>query len=154
MSLPIIYNKNLLANPGFEEGSGSEPDGWQKRSAVWAQDEVRSGQYSFSLIPDSENGWNVFNSRERLPVMQDTTYRLSWWAKLGSDEDSASIGIRETDDDLEWKHFTNQSGWTRYEMEFTPTDPTTKYIQVFGYIGRNNSEPVWYDDFRFEIIED
>lgn len=99
----------------------------------------------------------MINSRSSIPLTQGKTYRLSGWIKLGSEDETINIGVKQMDGNnasagYVWKIINGPEEWTHYEMQFIASEET-RAVQVIFFMDRNNVKPVWMDDFRLEIVE-
>ncbi|GAA3405169.1 carbohydrate binding domain-containing protein [Paenibacillus hodogayensis] len=152
LPLSVAVSRNLLRNPGFERPNspGTAPDGWTMRQSVWVQDEMHSGDYALSLLPDPNNAWNVAVSG-LMPTQAGKTYTLSGWVKNASTAGNVSIGLRQVKADgaatisYVWKPAAASSDWTYYELNLTPAS-NAKYIQVYLLSDTATNGPAWFDD--------
>lgn len=159
LPLSIKVSYNLLPNPGLEQPSaaGTEPVDWLMRQGSWVQNEVHSGQYAVSLVPDGGNVNNVINSAGFIPVEAGAKYLLSGWVKNESPTGLVRIGLREirenkvTSVKYVWKNITPDTDWTYYEIEVTPGS-TSKYLQVYLSSDIHTSGNAWFDDLYVREI--
>src|SRR5690606_30446605 len=129
LSIPVQVNYNILSNPSFELAApgSTTPEGWLMRQGQRTTDEVHSGQYAVSLLPDGgTNTYNVINSLGFMPVEAGHKYVLRGWVKNSATTGLVQIGLREIKADktasvrYTWEAVQTASGWTLYELEVVP----------------------------------
>ncbi|MCU6711566.1 DUF4838 domain-containing protein [Paenibacillus sp. J5C_2022] len=158
LDFQVEYTRNLIGNPGFENGTSEDPTipvSWSvgNTGARRVDEKAHSGHYSFKFIPDS-NGIKQSRSNN-VEVVPGATYRVSGW--MYSPSGQGQFGIRETNTSGQSILYTYLGGiqpvddWVYYEREITPRSQT-EILQLYFRIQANDGPPIWFDDMRLEIV--
>ncbi|MBI5877186.1 MAG: protein kinase [Chloroflexi bacterium] len=167
--------RNLLANPSFEQGTGSLPIGWnldtfQYAKLTWESNISNTGQRSVSVGgPPCTPGGQNFRVRwmsNPLDVDPNTQYILTFWLRSAKDwiiaDGAASISVRQgylkspgiiaETKIIYMGDRTPTTQWQRMQQTVrTPSDRQTVVIEL-GYAAEKcNGTPntVYYDDIEF-----
>ena len=160
LPMTIDVNRNLVRNPGFEDGNQNYgPGGWHMVGLEkWTQEETHSGQYAVAIDPEAYPSL-LYSSP--IPVEQWKTYRMSAWVKNDASTGTLSVGVREINAQGSsiryiWEQTTPLSEWTIYSIEFPPTEQT-KHVGLYFQATEKDGESIdgtgWVDDFRLEEVE-
>lgn len=119
--------RNLLPNPGFEEGTAA-PAGWRLSDAALGQwsSEARQGRRAISVHGEGKS--SSFWRTERLPLRPGGLYRLSFWGRkdAGTGGGCAVAGTGRVNRD-----FRLSDSWQRYSFVFSvPDDGTNDYVRL------------------------
>lgn len=124
-----IAQANLVPNSGFENGTGTVPDGWTIESGdtkiTWS-DDAHSGSKSMLLTGTAGKPEAVIFSTDVIPVTAGTEYTFSAWAKsFGTApvvnggpnfrirwNDAAGAGIGGGWNNYSWYAFSPTADWT------------------------------------------
>ncbi|MFU8767254.1 MAG: P-loop NTPase, partial [Candidatus Methanoperedens sp.] len=145
---------NLVANPGFENGS-TRPDNWKFATSngntpVW--DTIsHSGTRSIKIsIPGTTQSNSGYPLSDKIIVEPLQNYTLSAWVK--SEGVKGGPTVRVVQYDSNWKSLRQinlefdrgTKDWTKKQMEFQ-TLPDTAHVQVYANIW-NGYGTFWVDD--------
>jgi hypothetical protein len=150
---------NLLKNPSFEEVTGENPTGWESwgynsGSVFKVEDgEGHSGKKFVSISSDSENDARY---KQTIAVKENSTYKLSCWAKtenVGADKTGAIISLLDyvfSSKDLKG---TNDK-WQYTEMYFKPGTGVKNVVVTvsLGGHGNMNKGKAYFDDLSLEEV--
>ncbi|MBE3095237.1 MAG: hypothetical protein IMZ52_09415, partial [Actinobacteria bacterium] len=80
---PIGNSVNLLANPGFERGSGNQPEGWvttgwKPGKFLWDSTVAHSGRYSVKIDAPQANDLQWI---QQVNVLPNSQYRFTAWVR-------------------------------------------------------------------------
>jgi len=153
---------NLLANPSFEELSGTLPVGWE--TDVWdnepgvtdfavRDEEAHHGRYSVTIINHQPNDARL---KQTVKVDPDTTYRVSCWvmtrnvASRGKGANVSFHGIPATSRAISG----TTDGWQPLEL-YLKTGAGVKQVELtlgLGGYGAINQGEATFDQVRFEKV--
>lgn len=147
---------NLILNGSFEQGSGSNPEGW--RPDTW------SGEGQFAWVKEGRSGKCVriistqggdISWRQTVAVKPGTEYRLSAWIRTENVVPGSAKGALLNIHDLQPTQTPAVSGtqdWTRVECAFNSGGNDSIQLNcLFGGWGYATGK-AWYDDLRLEEI--
>jgi hypothetical protein len=159
---PIVKGVNLLANPGFEQGSNGKPTGWttiawKTSTFIWDNTVNHSGQYSVKIDTSQPNDLRWAQTVNVLPCSK---YKLTAWVKtlnvghsLEANDIGASLRIDGTYTMTQDLKGTND--WTQLSADITTGSETTLTVLLrLGFTSGTNTGTVWFDDADLELIDD
>ena len=155
-------NKNLLRNPGIEEGLTTD---WVTRSftELYLSEDAHSGSYSIKLYKDN----NSYENSDANGIYQDVvdtlrrfgqgTYKLTAWVKKGEKctVDEIEIGItRQFAPEGTGERYTLTDEWQKIEYTYTLSMNPENFNAAYFYIGYMKGEvkDILVDDISFEKI--
>jgi len=154
-------SKNLLANPGFEQGTTSgytiDPQGGGKLTAD--TDHPFAGKYSLKQSPEGITRWNVAFSNP-VKVQSGMIYKLEFYYRDTIDPSKSSgITIRELNsqgnsiaDHWTWLGSGNKD-WQRRVALLRP-DKNAVSLQVGLRMADVNTGSIWWDDVQLTAQKD
>lgn len=158
-AVSVYAEGNLLKNPSFEEANGENPTGWEtwgynSGSVFKLEDGVgHDGKKFVSITSENENDARY---KQTVAVKENTTYKLSCWAKtenVGAERTGAIISLLDyvfSSKDLKG---TNNE-WQYTEMYFKPgAGINTVVVTVsLGGHGNMNKGKAYFDDLSLEEV--
>ena len=155
-------NRNLLRNPGIEEGLTTD---WVTRSftELYLSEDAHSGNYSIKLYKDN----NSYENSDANGIYQDVvdilrrfgegTYKLTAYVKKGEKctVDEIEIGItRQFAPEGTGQRYTLTDEWQKIEYTYTLSMNPGSFNAAYFYIGYMKGEvkDVLVDDISFEKI--
>ena len=161
----IGTGQNLVANSGFETGTGALPDNWSTKIVEgsadfsWVTDIFYSGKKSI-CISHSDSATSSFY--QVIPILPNSLYKVTAYIKTenveaGADwfEGGAQITIEGDVDGYWWDNITERisgsSDWTEVELQFYTTEYANS-IEVHCKLGAGLciKGTAWYDDIVIE----
>ena len=141
---------NLVQNPGFESGSGSDANNWTEAGAIRVDTKKHSGGYCMSF---DDNGDAITQAAITVTALHN--YNLDFWMRVGSAASAYEISVV-------WKDGGGATLSTSSVAATTVTGPTNRYTlrsHVFTAptsaatatitITRNHANPFRVDDVAF-----
>jgi hypothetical protein len=153
--------KNLAPNPDFEQPNHV---GWafqDKAKASLDKDHPHGGVYSLRQDAVKGERWNCvsMSSNEIVKVEPGKDYYVSVWGRNNLVGGSASIIIREIDDELKTVKYVytkvpaNQPQWKQYQLVHKPSEKATG-LQIYFYIDPSSeSGSAWWDDVTMNAVD-
>ncbi|MBN2613699.1 MAG: T9SS type A sorting domain-containing protein [Bacteroidales bacterium] len=158
-------SQNLVANSGFETGTGTLPDNWSTKVVEgsvdfsWVTDTFYSEKKSI-CISHSDSATSSFY--QVIPALPNSLYKVTAYIKTenveaGTDwfEGGAQITIEGDVDGYWWDNMTERifgsSDWTKVELQFYTTEYASS-IEVHCKLGAGLKikGTAWYDDVVIE----
>ncbi|MGO4496314.1 DUF4838 domain-containing protein [Paenibacillus sp. 2RAB27] len=158
--IEILYSKNLLLNPGFEQVTNSIATGWQGTwttgEAAVASGNSHSGNRALKLTKDSGNTL----VKQQVSVIGGETYDLSAWLKSevispGKTQIKVELykdvlGVAGYVSEFNSQPYYNVAEWQEAKMQFkVPENANIAviYLRVFG------PGTAYFDDVVLEKVE-
>jgi hypothetical protein len=160
-------NPNLVHNPGFEKGYGSNPDGWAVSAprnftnyeAGIDESEFRSGKRSYKISwPSHFNRVNITLRKEE-PVNIDPrkNYILSFWYKTEGFNDYPRAGSAEFRVSCEdtpsvrySKAIFTSDRWRQYYIFLDNTPHDANSLELSFSASVNTEGTIWFDDIELK----
>jgi len=149
--------KQLIANPSFEELKDGEPLGWravtyQPEAVLEVDNLARSGQRSvkISSANGADTSWSTI-----VKVKPYSRYRLSGWIKTRDIKSAGGQGVLlniHQQPGMVSRALTGTNDWTRIELVFdSGLNDAFQINCLFGGWGKVTGQ-AWFDDINLEYI--
>lgn len=157
-AMEVKLDRNLQMNPGFEDGSVSNPAGWTFNNAVWDRTVSHSGLASARLDPTGAYNRVYPTSAASVPLVTGQKYKVGAWVKNGLTSGPLQLRIRQVSADV--TTVRNEPGmstpygsdWTYVSSTFTAVPGAVKAMLYFGILEDSVGGSVWLDDVVIEKI--
>ncbi|MFH1904675.1 MAG: carbohydrate binding domain-containing protein [bacterium] len=158
---PNVYSqekprgKNLIINPGFEEGN----NGWGFKQAEVVSSDAHTGKYCVRVAGGDYNA-----AFQDIAVEKGKKYRFSVYVKVPSGENVFWVVV--ISDSQEWIKGTYRQGkailpsWTKIEqlypyqpITFTANESTVR-VSLWNRKGSSEDASVYFDDIVLELVNE
>jgi mannose-6-phosphate isomerase-like protein (cupin superfamily) len=154
--LAVQYASNLLINPGFEQLSGTLPQGWHSPAGARDAAETKSGEHSMRIDLEG-NPYMFARSEQELHLTPGKTYKLTAWVKatgpgtmnMEIHERQASGGSNPVTARAESALTTE---WTLVELDYAP-DAAAVYNFNNVYFFMSGTDSMWVDEVRLIEVD-
>lgn len=158
------WGRNLVANPGFEEGADGRPSGWHMPpgQCAWDAAEKHSGTRSLRFTNTDRNVYRLITAP--VALIPGVRYRIAAWVK-GRDvrsrdgqDQGAGLCIEWSDKAGKWLggyYPACKAGtfeWTRIEDETGAVPAEAASAHVVLYLRQHNTGTAWFDDVEVTAI--
>gem|GEM_PF-2635995 len=152
----LVNPPNLLANPGFENGTSSTMN-WSfvtnnGNTPVWDNISNKGARSIKISIPDTKDNISGYPQSDMIPAEHLQYYTLSAWLKAESTggKNAPAVRVVELDSNRKWLTQTNvvfskgTYDWTQNKITFR-TSSNTSYLYVYANIWEGYGT-FWLDD--------
>ncbi len=152
-----IAGANMLPNPGFEEATGKQPEGWQLRNykgeAAWdLATESGAAHAGKNALHVSSSGGADTSYYADVPVEPNTDYQLSAWIRTKEVKGALGALLNVHLTKFKTDAVTGDREWTEVKTTFNSGDRTTVGINaLFGGFGQSTGE-AWFDDVKLSAV--